>query len=389
MLSVIADGKETRYEYDGWGNLSKTVFEDGKVEYRNPDRSGNLFESLDQMDRQYARGGQLVKTKDWEYKYDPEGNLVRKKDKHGATWRYEWNVQGMLEKVKRPNSREVLFRYDALGRRIAKQFGMVVTRWVWDGNVPLHEQKSQYWRDYEEDKGEFLQEEKQPLVTWIFEEGTFVPAAKLTEQQKFSIATNYMGTPEAMYRENGESVWKCELNSYGKVRKFQGEYKTECPFRFQGQYEDAETGLYYNRFRYYSPEEGMYISQDPIRLRGGISLYSYVHNPNGWVDILGLTGTCDDNDEVIIDDKIRDQMGERGWTEAEIQALAQTDPTGTSTDTRRPNKTPDGFGRNDSASVYGDSSGYMVVNDRTREVTQISDKNDPDWIVDSRISWNE
>jgi RHS repeat-associated protein len=61
-----------------------------------------------------------------------------------------------------------------------------------------------------------------------------------------------------------------------------------CPFRYQGQYEDKEIGLYYNRFRYYSPEEGMYISQDPIRLEGGSRLYGYVDDPNIWLDILGL-----------------------------------------------------------------------------------------------------
>ncbi|TDH23956.1 RHS repeat-associated core domain-containing protein [Segetibacter sp. 3557_3] len=44
-----------------------------------------------------------------------------------------------------------------------------------------------------------------------------------------------------------------------------------CLFRDQGQYEDQETGLYYNRFRYYSPDEGIYLSQDPIRLAGGCS----------------------------------------------------------------------------------------------------------------------
>jgi uncharacterized protein RhaS with RHS repeats len=48
-----------------------------------------------------------------------------------------------------------------------------------------------------------------------------------------------------MYREDGEAVWIYELNSYGKVRDFKGLSKTECPFRYQGQYEDAETGLYY------------------------------------------------------------------------------------------------------------------------------------------------
>jgi RHS repeat-associated protein len=99
-----------------------------------------------------------------------------------------------------------------------------------------------------------------------------------------------MGTPEAMYQEDGKAVWKCELNSYGKVRNFQGQYRTDCPFRYQGQYEDGETGLYYNRFRYYSPEEGVYISQDPIRLAGGMNIYSYVHDTNGWVDIFGLVG---------------------------------------------------------------------------------------------------
>ena len=62
----------------------------------------------------------------------------------------------------------------------------------------------------------------------------------------------------------------------------------DCPFRYQGQYEDSETGLYYNRFRYYSPDEGMYISQDPIGLQGGMQLYAYVHDVNSWVDPLGL-----------------------------------------------------------------------------------------------------
>jgi RHS repeat-associated protein len=195
----------------------------------------------------------------------------------------------MLAKVKRPDSAEVSFKYDALGRRISKRFRNIITRWTWDGNVPLHEQKTQYWRDYEKERGEFLREDKQPLVTWVFEEGTFVPVARITEKQQLSIVTNYLGTPEAMYREDGEAVWTCELNSYGKVRNFQGEFKTDCPFRYQGQYEDSETGLFYTRFRYYDAEVGVYLSQDPIRTNGGLELYSYVHEPNSWIDEFGLT----------------------------------------------------------------------------------------------------
>ncbi|MCD9585877.1 RHS repeat-associated core domain-containing protein [Tenacibaculum maritimum] len=61
------------------------------------------------------------------------------------------------------------------------------------------------------------------------------------------------------------------------------------PFRFSGQYEDVETGLYYNRFRYYSPDTGTYISQDPIGLRGNNpNFYAYVSDVNSFIDPLGL-----------------------------------------------------------------------------------------------------
>jgi RHS repeat-associated protein len=92
-----------------------------------------------------------------------------------------------------------------------------------------------------------------------------------------------------MYDEKGQLVWETHLDIYGKVRTFAGRSLSDCPFRYQGQYEDSETGLYYNRFRYYSPEEGMYLSQDPIRLAGNNpTLYGYVHDTNSWLDEFGL-----------------------------------------------------------------------------------------------------
>ncbi|MCC9020628.1 RHS repeat-associated core domain-containing protein [Flavobacterium sp. F-126] len=60
------------------------------------------------------------------------------------------------------------------------------------------------------------------------------------------------------------------------------------PFRQLGQYEDIEIGLYYNRYRYYSFDTGVYISQDPIGLDGGDAFYSYVYDSNSWVDPFGL-----------------------------------------------------------------------------------------------------
>ena len=80
------------------------------------------------------------------------------------------------------------------------------------------------------------------------------------------------------------------LDVYGRVMESRGD-RSLVPFRYQGQYEDEETGLYYNRFRYYSPEMGMYISSDPIGLAGNNpTLYGYVSDVNTWLDLWGLTG---------------------------------------------------------------------------------------------------
>ncbi|PQQ24542.1 hypothetical protein C6H64_08750 [Photorhabdus luminescens] len=62
----------------------------------------------------------------------------------------------------------------------------------------------------------------------------------------------------------------------------------ESGLRFCGQYEDEESGLFYNRHRYYDRETGQYLSTDPLNLKGGVSPYSYVHNPANWIDLLGL-----------------------------------------------------------------------------------------------------
>ncbi len=92
--------------------------------------------------------------------------------------------------------------------------------------------------------------------------------------------------------EAGRIAWRAQLDVYGVPREEQGvaaaEERTANPWRFPGQYEDAETGLYYNRFRYYDPGLGRYLSEDPIGLAGGIALFAYVHDPAAWLDVVGL-----------------------------------------------------------------------------------------------------
>jgi len=98
-------------------------------------------------------------------------------------------------------------------------------------------------------------------------------------------------------------------------------------------------------------------------------------------------GTVTNTGHITIDSKIAGQLRARGWTKQEVQTAIDEGPVGTTTDSRSAAKTPDGVPRNDPASVYGSKSGYVVVNDRTGEVVQVSGKNDPGWIPDSRINW--
>ncbi|WP_242176621.1 MULTISPECIES: RHS repeat-associated core domain-containing protein, partial [unclassified Pseudomonas] len=100
--------------------------------------------------------------------------------------------------------------------------------------------------------------------------------------------------------------------------------KIDNPLRFQGQYFDPESGLHYNRHRYYNPDIGRYLTPDPVKLAGGINAYQYVPNPTGWVDPLGLN-TCPGGDGCKPDSSVQNPTAgvELGEPALPQQARAQ------------------------------------------------------------------
>lgn len=105
---------------------------------------------------------------------------------------------------------------------------------------------------------------------------------------------DHIGTPRELFDESQQKIWTGDYRFWGKLRQANASGSTDAPdyahnnIRFQGQYYDSETGLHYNRYRYYDPDTGRYIRQDPIGLFGGINLYLYGPSSTMWIDPFGL-----------------------------------------------------------------------------------------------------
>jgi len=317
-LQKLVDAHQgtTTFEHDEVGNLAAATYGDGTVELRMPDAVGNLFRTRDRSDRKYGKAGEVLEVRNKDglarYEYDGDGNLICKRTIHGV-WVYEWNSAGMLSRVRRPDGNVIGFAYDPIGRRIRKTCFGKTTCWLWDGNVPLHE-----WIEVSDDSftADLDQREVIPLAnqsdsftdayrsidppealhesvsagrvtTWLTDPETFAPAAVFEGNSRFSIVTDYLGSPTTVLGTSGETVWSADVSVYGVPRNVTGDRKN-CPIRWPGQYEDVETDLYYNRFRFYDPSTGVYISQDPIGLAGGLRQYRSVRDPLRAFDPFGL-----------------------------------------------------------------------------------------------------
>ncbi|MGK5025457.1 RHS repeat-associated core domain-containing protein [Janthinobacterium sp. RB2R34] len=103
-----------------------------------------------------------------------------------------------------------------------------------------------------------------------------------------------LGTPREMTDALGKVVWSARYKAWGILHATDIENSHQA-IRFQGQYEDDETGLAYNRYRYYDAHIGRYLTKDPIGLLGGLNTYRYATNPVDWVDPLGLSKKCSKN----------------------------------------------------------------------------------------------
>ncbi|WP_394324900.1 RHS repeat-associated core domain-containing protein [Pseudomonas chlororaphis] len=277
-LAGIDDSRKgnLRYHYDPLDRLINV--RGATPESFAHDPAGNLLGQGDQPAANLAnvKGNRLLMQGDRHYDYDAFGNLSRERRGAGQklVTEYQYDCQHRLIGVSLPGGSTATYRYDAFGRRISKTVDGRTTEFLWQGERLIAESAENRYRSY------------------IYEPGTFRPLAMLdgegpAQATPFYYQLDHLGTPQELTAYSGEIMWSAKYRAYGNLAALDVS-EIDNPLRFQGQYFDTETGLHYNRHRYYNPSSGRFLTPDPIKLAGGLNNYKYVNNPTGRVDPLGL-----------------------------------------------------------------------------------------------------
>ncbi|RDL27207.1 RHS repeat-associated core domain-containing protein [Serratia fonticola] len=252
----------------------------------------------------YLRGHRLSQAGDSSFEYDDAGRMIARWQHKGGyrpeETRYSWDSRNQLIALKKPHGEVWHYRYDPFGRRIEKvceQRGLR-TLYLWDGDsiAEIREYKNaqlQRIRHWVFDGWELLaqQEWTRPNVL------PFDGRAVADESEARVYTTLYAvcapnGQPLALFNTEGKAQWRKPAASlWGMaLSKATVNVQLDPGLKFAGQLLDEESGLFYNRYRYYLAEAGCYLTPDPIGLFGGENPYSYVSNPLDWVDPYGLAG---------------------------------------------------------------------------------------------------
>ena len=265
------------------------------------------------------------------YRYDAHGNLVER-TRNGKKTAFEWDGFHRMTAA-RSEEGTTTFSYDPMGRRIAKRSRDAVTLFGWDGDVLAFEST-------QSTAGEKERNGRGSSVHYIHEPGSFVPLVQIRQARAMALSAttdvkalmdangghydieqdplwngaqqsapaafakeaiafyqcDHLGTPQELTDHEGRIAWSAQYKAWGEAREAISEAGRRAgfanPIRFQGQYLDEETGLHYNRYRYYDPGSGRYVSKDPLGLQGGKNAYAFVRNnpvlradPWGLIDI--------------------------------------------------------------------------------------------------------
>ena len=323
----------TRFEYDPAGNLTQRSDSQYGADIYRYDPLGRITEHLDPQSRvtRYLNdpAGDRLKTRivesarqrvmdesvvegEWSregeyegtyYRFDRAGNLVERRDEQRDLC-LVWDAnQRLIESY--ANDLVTRYGYDPLGRRLFKEIGDRRALFYWDGDVlvgeaviVLNQPKESILPTIEGNVITIAERRKEAQAAtqhkareYVYYPDTFEPLALIeggeSAQRIYYYHNDPNGCPTRLTDASGEVRWAANYTAWGKISKVHIK-GIDNPIRLQGQYEDEETELHYNRHRYYEPHAAMFISPDPWRLQAGTNLFTFAANSLNWLDPLGL-----------------------------------------------------------------------------------------------------
>ncbi|MBC7573425.1 MAG: RHS domain-containing protein, partial [Herminiimonas sp.] len=307
-----------RYFHDGAGNrllaqegISTPADLDTGTVKTLYEAATNRGTKLAGTDTTYNASGQPVQTGERSYKWDATGKLrtVQRKGEHLARYRYNHMGERIGKEV---DGRTTGYLYE--GRQLAAELddgGKITRQYVYLADMPVAVIDTPAGMQADGAEPTTWQAVARDLATlWRAWTGSGETIAYLQN--------DHLGATEAVSNAAGQVIWRAAYGAYGNIIKSSasenpaptsGSSRFRLNLRLPGQYEDAETGLYYNDHRYYDPRTGRYLTPDPLGLRGGINSYAYVaNNPLKYTDPSGLilfafdgTGNNSDRDSRNID----------------------------------------------------------------------------------------
>jgi len=265
ILSIIDDmaAPQTRnFTYDALQRL-RTGGATSTPETYDYDPAGNRLTSFLSTLHQHNSANHLEEDDDFTYTYDLNGNLESKTDKATSeVTTYSWDVLNRLTQIDFPDGTTTTYQYDGLGRRTVKDVNGTITRYVYDGDdlVLEYDENDTFVARYSH--GDQID---QPLAVQRAGVGFFYYHAD--HQGSITHLTDSSGNIANTYTYDG----------YGRVLTLSE--SVIQPFTYTGREFDGESGLYYYRARYYDPNTGRFLSEDPIGFDAGDqNLYRYVAN---------------------------------------------------------------------------------------------------------------
>jgi RHS repeat-associated protein len=266
------DGDRVRFEYDAEYQLTGLFSDAYGSETFAYDLDHNVTYASGLGSLQYDQC-RLTSAGDTSYVYDDAGRTIAK-IRDGRTTRFKYALGGLISEVTLPDGSVFCYEYDALGRRVVKTGPGLRVRYYWDQDVLLGEER-------ETAAG-------RSVVSYLFTPGTHLPLGHSVDGAPFYYELDQRSLIREVYDGDAATVARFSYRAYGARETLElSEAKADPAFRMPGQIWDQETGLHYNRFRFYDPEVGRYLTPDRFTHQVEHNPYSYSPNPINWADPLG------------------------------------------------------------------------------------------------------